>query len=218
MINVWLFMGPPGCGKGTQANLVKSKFKDTVHLSTGDLLRAEIKSNSDFGLRVKSYVEQGKLVPDDLILDIFSRAVSSYNNISSVILDGFPRTLPQAKSLAAQCLDSSLNLSGALWFNISSDVIVKRASTRRVCINCGEIYNIITKRPSVDGVCDKCSGSVVHRKDDMESIILDRLTTYAHDTEPLRNFYSSANQLFDIDAEKDSVFVHDQILTILKKM
>lgn len=218
MISIWLFMGPPGCGKGTQASLIKSQYTDIYHLSTGDLLRSEIKANSVFGQRVKSFVEIGKLVPDELVLDIFSRTVSNFPSGSSVILDGFPRTLNQAESLSLQCSTNSFNLAGALWFNISSKVIVQRAVSRRVCVDCGEIYNTESKVPKILWNCDKCGGKVLHRKDDTEEIVSDRLLTYSKDTEPLKKFYSHKDLLFEIDAQEDTLLVQAQILRLLKKM
>lgn len=217
MISVWLFMGPPGCGKGTQASLLKSKLSNVNHLSTGDLLRSEIKSNSSLGVTVKSFVEAGKLVPDELILDIFSKTISEYASDSIVILDGFPRTTNQAESLLSECLKRNIVLEGALWFNVSNSVILNRTVSRRVCSDCGEIYNISSKVPAVGMICDKCGGDVVHRKDDTFDIVSDRLATYEKDTEPLKKLFLSKNLLINIDAHEDSNLVQQQILRILKK-
>jgi adenylate kinase len=189
-----IFLGPPGAGKGTLAGLV-SKELGIPQISTGDIFRDAIKRETQLGKKVKEIVSRGDLVPDALTVDLVKERLAQPDAAKGYILDGFPRTIPQAEALAEfQSLDAAIN------FVISDEAVVKRLSGRRVCRNCGAIYNVVNMPSKVEGVCDKCGGPLYIRDDDSVESIKNRLEVYKKQTEPLIRFYGEKKMLKDVDS------------------
>lgn len=188
-----IFLGPPGAGKGTLADLAVDLLK-IPHISTGDLFRAAVKEGSPLGLRVKDILASGGLVPDELTIDIVRERLGRSDAATGWILDGFPRTIPQAEALEAlEPADKAVN------FHVADEVVIGRLSTRRVCRACGKIYNVRNMRPKVEGVCDACGGEVYTRDDDKESSIKTRLENYNRQTAPLIDWFGAKGKLVTID-------------------
>lgn len=217
--SIWLFMGPPGCGKGTQASKLKFEGK-AEHLSTGELLRAAIKSNSPLGLKVQEYVDSGSLVPDSVMLDIVIDAILKFDGKLPLILDGYPRTRSQGESLfdVMTRYSDKFNLKGAIWFKIDQEVLIKRVVGRRTCSSCGAIYNIELKPPAIAGICDLCGGQLIHRKDDTAETIQKRVNVYNQETKPLLEYIRSFANVFELDADRPENIIFDEIVNYLKKM
>ena len=182
-------MGPPGGGKGTQAEILSEKFS-IPHISTGAIIRGAIREKTQLGIVAESYIEKGQLVPDELVIDMISQRLSEKDCENGYILDGFPRTLPQACAMD----EIGIKLDAALNLVVPDDVIVKRLSGRRECKKCAAPYHIEFNPPKEDGVCDKCGGNLIIRDDDVPEIIRQRLDVYHQQTEPLIGFYKE-NQL-----------------------
>lgn len=192
-------MGPPGSGKGTQAQRVDEK-RGLVQLSSGHVLRTEIKEGSEIGRKAKEYVESGGLVPDEVITGVMLAAVDRLGAETGFILDGFPRTAPQAEALSAGLKERGWDVDGVLDFQMPDETIIQRLGGRRVCSKCGATYNVEFLPPKQDGVCDSCGGEVIQRKDDMPDVIKNRLETYRAQTAPLVEYYSNRGFLHRIDA------------------
>ncbi|MBI4722673.1 MAG: nucleoside monophosphate kinase [Candidatus Stahlbacteria bacterium] len=190
-----IFLGPPGCGKGTQAQKLGNELKITL-IATGDLLRDAIKDkNSEMGKKVKSYVETGALVPDDIIIQLIQHKIDMLNTF---ILDGFPRTIEQAKQL-----ERITKIDKVIYFICSSEVIVARLSNRRICPKCAKVYNLITNPPTNNGICNNCKSTLEVRKDDTEPVIRERIQVYERQTLPLIKFYDQ--RLITIDASINDI-------------
>ena len=188
-----IFLGPPGAGKGTLADLAVDELK-LPHISTGDLFRAAVKDGTPLGLKVKDILASGGLVPDDLTIALVRERLAQPDAARGWILDGFPRTIPQAEALEAlEPADKAVN------FDVPDNVVVDRLSTRRVCRACGKIYNVKGMPPKKEGVCDVCGGEVYTRDDDKESSIRTRLENYRKQTEPLIAWFGGRGKLVTID-------------------
>ena len=188
-----IFLGPPGAGKGTLADLAVDELK-LPHISTGDLFRAAVKDGTPLGLKVKDILASGGLVPDDLTIALVRERLAQPDAARGWILDGFPRTIPQAEALEAlEPADKAVN------FDVPDNVVVDRLSTRRVCRACGKIYNVKGMPPKKEGVCDVCGGEVYTRDDDKESSIRTRLENYRKQTEPLIAWFGGKGKLVTID-------------------
>lgn len=192
-----IFIGAPGSGKGTQASklVAERSFK---HISTGDLLRSEIAKSSPLGLEVKKVMDEGKLVSDDLVIRLLQANV----NLSSFqyIFDGYPRNIAQAQTLDKEVLKGSPSL--AVYYEIDMAKLVARLTNRRTCKNCGAIYNLISKKPKVTGVCDQCGSSdLVQRADDKEEVITNRLQVFKDTVDPVLKYYQDLGRLMKVDAE-----------------
>lgn len=209
-----ILIGPPGAGKGTQAASVKAEY-GIAHISTGDILRENVQNSTKLGLSAKSYMETGKLVPDDLIIEMIEERLAAPDCKNGFLLDGFPRTPQQAEALDLLLTKKSLSLDIVLLFEISDEEVLKRLSSRRICSSCGEIYNVITRPERTAGVCDICAGRVIQREDDKESIVRSRLGIYHAQSVPLVAYYSAKGLLRRIDAAgaKDTAL---KFLTSLK--
>lgn len=188
-----ILLGAPGAGKGTQAEKICEKYGIPA-VSTGNIIREALKNGTDMGLKAKSYIDAGKLVPDDVVIGIIKDRLSEDDCKNGFILDGFPRTIPQAEMFTKICSDVKV-----VNFEIAIDAVIKRLSTRRVCKSCGENFNILTLPPKVEGKCDKCGGELFQRDDDKEESIMHRMEVYHEQTEPLINFYREKGQITDID-------------------
>ena len=191
-----ILLGAPGAGKGTQAEILKEKLGIPT-ISTGNILREAVKNETPLGLEAKGYMESGKLVPDALVISIIEERLKEDDCKNGFILDGFPRTIPQAEALQA----AGVQIDKALEIAVSDDVIVSRLSGRRVCIKCGAPYHMISCPPPADNVCPKCGGEIITRKDDLPETILQRLDTYHAQTEPLKGFYGDQGKLAVVNGE-----------------
>lgn len=194
-----ILIGPPGAGKGTQASSIQQVYP-VAHISTGDILRENVKSGTELGATAKAFMDGGKLVPDDLIIAMMRSRLAQDDARAGFILDGFPRTIAQAEALDALLRELAISLDAVVLLEISDDVVVKRLTSRRVCSSCGAIYNAVAHPPKQEGVCDICGGSVVQRDDDKESVIRNRLSVYHEQTSPLVEYYCNKQMLRRIDA------------------
>ncbi len=206
-----IFLGPPGVGKGTVAKLL---LKDLAipQISTGDLLREAVKENSPLGKEAKSYMDSGKLVPDNLVIDLIKKRISNEDCKKGFILDGFPRTIPQAESLEI----NNIKIDKVLNFIASKKTIIERLSGRRICKNCNAIYHIKNIPPKKEGVCDKCGGKLIQRDDDKPEAIERRLEVYKKQTEPLIEYYKKKGILVDIDTERPLPNILNDVLNAVK--
>jgi adenylate kinase len=198
-----ILLGAPGSGKGTQASRLVSELGYN-HLSTGDLLRKEIKSESELGKKVQGIMDAGKLVDDDTVLELLNANCDLSSSV--YIFDGFPRNGEQAKALDSVVLKDAK--SKAVYFEIDLDMLAARLTNRRTCSGCGEIYNLLSKAPSQEGVCDKCGGELTQRKDDNEETVKTRLQVFKETIDPVLAHYEASGRLARIDASKEpeSVF------------
>lgn len=189
-----ILLGAPGAGKGTQAKIISEKL-NVPHISTGDIFRANIKGNTPLGIRVKEYMDRGDLVPDELTVEIVKDRLGNSDCAKGFILDGFPRTIPQAEYLDNVLREMGINLDVALQIEVKDEEIIDRMSGRRVCTNCGATYNVVFNPPKVEGICDVCKTPVIQRADDSAETVLNRLETYHKQTQPLIDYYKAAGKL-----------------------
>ncbi len=195
-----ILMGPPGVGKGTQAKKIAAVY-DIPQISTGDILRDAIVNDTQLGRQAKQYMDAGRLVPDELILDLMEDTLASDHCKQGFILDGFPRTVPQAEGLNNLLEKLEITLDAVLVLDVDEDVIVNRLSNRRSCPECGAIYNLQTTPPENDEQCDNCGTDLIQRSDDMPETIKNRLRVYREETAPVINFYNQHNLVETIDGE-----------------
>ena len=205
-----ILLGPPGAGKGTQASSIVSEYGIT-HISTGDIFRHNIKNETELGKKVKSYLDNGQLVPDELTIDLVWDRLSKDDCKNGFLLDGFPRTINQAEALQKGLEERGLKLDKVINIDVDKNILVKRLSGRRVCKNCGETYHIDNKPTLKDGVCDKCSGEVIQRADDNEKTVLDRIEVYEKQTFPLIDFYKNLGLILTVDGTLSIEDVFSQI-------
>jgi len=191
-----ILLGAPGAGKGTQAEIL-SRMCNIPAISTGNILRAAMKNGTPVGLKAKEYVDSGKLVPDDVIIGIVRERITEDDCKNGYILDGMPRTIPQAKALE----ETGIDIDAALSLEISDEAIVERMAGRRVCKNCGATYHIVNIPPKVEGKCDSCGGDLIIRNDDMPETVKERLAVYHRETEPLKVFYTERGRLKTVDSD-----------------
>ncbi|MFC1500967.1 adenylate kinase [Elusimicrobiota bacterium] len=196
-----ILLGPPGAGKGTQAKLIASKF-NLPHISTGDMFRETSSSGSELGKKLQRYMSEGKLVPDDVVIEVVRTRLTKADCKSGFLLDGFPRTVVQAKALDKNLSKEEKKIDLVLSIILDSEEIVKRLSSRRVCESCGASFNTISQPTKVEGICDLCDGKVVQRKDDNPETIRQRLKVYEEQTSPLIEYYSKNGILSQIDGSK----------------
>jgi len=205
-----ILMGAPGAGKGTQAEVI-SNHLNIPTISTGNCLRAAVKNGTELGLKAKADMDNGRLVPDDVVIAIIKERLSEDDCKNGYILDGFPRTIPQAEALVAMGID----IDKVIDLEVADEVIESRLSGRRVCEGCGNSYHMDYKRPAVEGICDACGGKLVIRKDDEPQTIRDRLSVYHAQTEPLKEFYSNMGKLFIVEGQDE---VSDTSALVLKTL
>ena len=189
-----IMLGAPGAGKGTQAEIL-SRELNIPTISTGNILRAAMKNGTPVGLKAKQYVESGKLVPDDVIIGIMEERLAEPDCVNGYILDGMPRTIPQAEALEKAGIDIDVALS----IEISDEEIITRMSGRRTCADCSTTFHVVTNPPKVEGICDKCGGKLTIRKDDAAETVKARLDVYHAETEPLKAFYTERGKLRCVD-------------------
>lgn len=212
-----VLLGAPGAGKGTVAKSL-TDFDGSVQISTGDILRNAVKAGSELGKKAKGYMERGELVPDDLIMDIMEARMKEPDCQKGFLLDGFPRTIPQAEALKKLFEKIGMKLDAAINLDVPTDVILDRLTTRRTCSNpdCQEIYNIKSKPPKEDGTCFKCGSPAVQRADETEEAIKQRLATYNEKTAPLIDFYKKEGLLKTISSLSSEEIV-EQVKAAVKK-
>ena len=189
-----ILLGAPGAGKGTQAEIL-GRLLSIPTISTGNILRAAMKEGTEVGLKAKSYVESGKLVPDDVIIDIIKERLSQPDCVNGYILDGVPRTIAQAETMETM----GVAIDCALSIEVSDQVIIDRMSGRRTCKNCSATFHVVTNIPKVEGVCDFCGGELTIRADDAPETVKARLDVYHAETEPLKDFYAQRGKLKTVD-------------------
>lgn len=211
-----ILLGPPGAGKGTQAKRVIEEF-DIPHISTGDIFRKNIKEKTELGQKVEGLLAEGKLVPDELTIEIVWDRLDQEDCKNGFLLDGFPRTIPQAEALDKGLAKRGLKLDRVLNIDVDKDSLVKRLSGRRVCPNCGASYHIDNNPPKVEGICDVCQTPVIQREDDKEQTVLDRIKVYDSQTKPLVDFYSKQDLVFTVDGTLPIDEITNKLVTELKK-
>lgn len=193
-----ILLGAPGAGKGTQAEKICEKLNIPA-ISTGNILRAAVKDGTEMGLKAKSYMDAGQLVPDEVVIGIIKDRLNDDDCKNGFILDGFPRTIPQAQAL----LDSGVDIDKVIDIEVPDEAITKRMSGRRVCSKCANSYHIEYKKPKVEGICDACGGELIQRKDDAPQTVLDRLVEYHKMTEPLKGFYENLGKLKVVEGQEN---------------
>lgn len=211
-----ILLGPPGAGKGTQAEYISEKF-NLAHTSTGDILRAAIKAETEVGKKAKEFVESGKLVPDSIILDLIEEVIKKSEK-EGFLFDGFPRTIEQAEGLEKLLKNNNMKIDRVLNLKVESEAIIKRLVSRRVCGNCKATYNLLSKPPKKEGICDVCGGKLIQRKDDSRDVIENRINVYNKQTKPLIEFYKERGILSDIDAGKTPDEVDNEIQEVLSSI
>ena len=193
-----ILLGAPGAGKGTQAEVI-SEHLHIPTISTGNIIREALKSGSELGEKARSYMDKGALVPDEIVIGIIKERLAEDDCQNGFILDGFPRTIPQAEALDRM----GVIIDRVIDIEVADDVIARRVSGRRVCLACGATYHIDYKKPSVDGVCDKCGDTLVQRKDDHPDTVKDRLRVYHEQTEPLKSYYAQSGKLKIVEGQEE---------------
>lgn len=207
-----VLLGPPGAGKGTLAQLLKDSL-DITHISTGDILREEMKEGTELGQEAKKYIDNGELVPDELVTKLIENRFKSGQEMKpSFMLDGFPRTKQQAIDLDRILADVNKPLDVALYMKSTLPVLIQRLTGRRVCKNCGLLYHIVNKPPKKEGVCDVCQGELYQRADDNKDTIETRMDVYMKSTMPIIEYYKNQRILIEVDADKDSDTVQEILM------
>ncbi|MES9962615.1 MAG: adenylate kinase [Candidatus Sedimenticola sp. 20ELBAFRAG] len=201
-----ILLGAPGAGKGTVAKMLTA-IDGSVQISTGDILRGAVKEGTELGKQAEAFMKAGDLVPDELIMGIMKERLQEDDCKSGYLLDGFPRTIPQAEQLKTLLADIGDQLDAAVNLDVPRDVILDRLTTRRTCVGCGAIYNVKSMPPKVEGVCDKCGAEVVQRDDETEEAISNRLDVYNEKTAPLADFYRNEGMLMDVNATSSDAVV-----------
>ena len=192
-----ILLGAPGAGKGTQAEVICEKFNIPT-ISTGNILREAIKNGTEMGLKAKSYIDNGDLVPDEVVIGIINDRLAAEDCADGFILDGFPRTIPQAEALD----NMGIKIDCALSIEVADEKIMQRLSGRRVCGKCGASYHIDYKKPAKEGICNICGAELVQRNDDKPETIADRLSVYHKQTEPLKDYYKKAGKLIIVEGQE----------------
>ena len=209
-----IMLGAPGAGKGTQAKKIADKYQ-IPHISTGDIFRANIKNGTELGMKAKTYMDQGLLVPDELVVDLVVDRLAQEDCVNGCVLDGFPRTIPQAECLDAALAEKGDAIDYAVDVDVPDENIINRMSGRRACVACGATYHIVHIPTKVEGVCDRCGESLILRDDDKPETVKKRLDVYHAQTQPLIDYYTSKNVLKSVDGTVDMEDVFQAIVNIL---
>ena len=209
-----IMLGAPGAGKGTQAKQIADKYS-IPHISTGDIFRANIKNGTELGKKAKQYMDQGALVPDELTCDLVMDIIQQDDCKNGFVLDGFPRTIPQAEALDAALGKINEKMDYAIDVDVPDENIVNRMSGRRACLNCGATYHLISIPPKVEGICDRCGSEIVLREDDKPETVQKRLKVYHEQTQPLIDYYKNQGILKSVDGTQPMDEVFKAIVTIL---
>jgi adenylate kinase len=209
-----IMLGAPGAGKGTQAKQIADKY-NIPHISTGDIFRANIKQGTELGKKAKSYMDAGALVPDELVVDLVVDRIGQDDCNNGFVLDGFPRTIPQAESLSEALKKINEKMDYAIDVDVPDENIVNRMSGRRACVNCGATYHIVTIPTKVEGICDRCGSETILRDDDKPETVQKRLAVYHEQTQPLIDYYKEEGILHSVDGTQDMEKVFADITAIL---
>ena len=209
-----IMLGAPGAGKGTQAQMICEKY-NIPHISTGDLFRSNIKNGTELGKKAKEYMDKGQLVPDELTVELLLDRVANEDCKDGYVLDGFPRTIPQADVLDKELTKLSDKIDFAIDVEVPDENIVRRMSGRRACLKCGATYHIEHIPPKQEGICDRCGSELVQRDDDKPETVQNRLSVYHEQTQPLIEYYNGKNILKTVDGTKDMNDVFEDIVKIL---
>lgn len=210
-----VLLGPPGSGKGTQAKMIAEKF-NVKHISTGDILREHVRNGTELGKEAKKYMDAGQLVPDSILIGIIKDRLSKPDVAGGYMLDGYPRTIPQAEALDKILPELKQKIDVVLNIDVPDEELVRRLSGRRMCM-CGRSYHIIFNPPKVPGKCDECGGELYHRDDDKEEAILNRLKVYKQQTQPLIDYYTKAGLIANINGAGEINQIFDEISKVLSK-
>ena len=197
-----IMLGAPGAGKGSQASRIATEYQ-LPHISTGDIFRANLKEETELGKKAKSFMDKGELVPDDITIAMLLERIHKEDCKNGYILDGFPRTIPQAEALKEALAKKNEKIDLALDVEATDELIIKRMAGRRTCPSCGAIYHIVTLQPKVEGKCDRCGADLIQRKDDNEETVKNRLKIYHEIKEPLISYYKKEGILEEIDGAED---------------
>ena len=209
-----IMLGAPGAGKGTQAKMIADKYS-IPHISTGDIFRANIKNGTELGNKAKTYMDQGLLVPDELVVDLVVDRVAQEDCANGYVLDGFPRTIPQAESLDAALEKLGSKVDFAINVEVPDENIINRMSGRRACVACGATYHIVHIPTKVEGICDRCGKELILRDDDKPETVKKRLDVYHEQTQPLIDYYNGKDVLVEVDGTQDMNDVFADIVKIL---
>lgn len=209
-----IMLGAPGAGKGTQAKKIAAKYS-IPHISTGDIFRANIKNGTELGKKAKTYMDQGLLVPDELVVDLVVDRVNQEDCQNGYVLDGFPRTIPQAEALDKALAQLGQKVDYAIDVDVPDENIVRRMSGRRACVTCGATYHLEYAPTKAEGICDTCGGELILRDDDKPETVQKRLGVYHEQTQPLIEYYTNAGILKTVDGTVDIDVVFDAIIEIL---
>ena len=209
-----IMLGAPGAGKGTQAKKIAEKYQ-IPHISTGDIFRSNIKEGTELGMKAKAYMDQGGLVPDELTIGMLMDRIQKDDCKNGYVLDGFPRTIPQAESLTNALNERNQKIDYAVNVDVPDENIVNRMSGRRACLSCGATYHIVYKPSKVEGICDVCGDKLVLRDDDKPETVKKRLSVYHDQTQPLIDYYKEAGVLANVDGTQDMEKVFSDIAAVL---
>ncbi|MBM7650335.1 adenylate kinase [Bacillus ectoiniformans] len=210
-----VLMGLPGAGKGTQAERIVEKY-DVPHISTGDMFRAAMKEGTELGLKAKSFMDQGELVPDEVTIGIVRERLSKADCETGFLLDGFPRTVAQADALESMLADLGKKIDYVINVDVDKDILMARLTGRRICKSCGATYHLVYNPPAAEGTCDRCGGELYQRADDNEETVQNRLDVNLKQTEPLLDFYREKGYLKDIDGQQEIHQVFEDIDGLLQ--
>ena len=209
-----IMLGAPGAGKGTQAKKISVKY-EIPHISTGDIFRANIKGGTELGMKAKAFMDQGQLVPDEITIGMLLDRIKEDDCKNGYVLDGFPRTIPQAESLTKALTELGDKIDWAVNVDVPDENIISRMSGRRACLGCGQTYHIVYNAPKQEGICDACGEALVLRDDDKPETVKKRLEVYHKQTQPLIDYYRTAGVLAEVDGTKDLENVFQDIVKIL---
>ena len=209
-----IMLGAPGAGKGTQAKKISAKY-EIPHISTGDIFRANIKGGTELGMKAKAFMDQGQLVPDEITIGMLLDRIKEDDCKNGYVLDGFPRTIPQAESLTKALTELGDKIDWAVNVDVPDENIISRMSGRRACLGCGQTYHIVYNAPKQEGICDACGEALVLRDDDKPETVKKRLEVYHKQTQPLIDYYRTAGVLAEFDGTKDLENVFQDIVKIL---
>lgn len=210
-----IILGAPGAGKGTQAKILSERYQ-VPHISTGDIFRSNIKEGTPLGIEAKKYIDDGKLVPDSLTIEIVKERIAREDCKKGFVLDGFPRTIPQAEYLDKALAEMKVKLSTVLNLFVEDGEILKRLTARRVCPKCGSSYHLLYNPPASGDICKECSAKVIQRDDDTKETVLERLSTYHDQTEPLINYYRKKGLLITVVGQEEINDTTEEVFKALK--
>ena len=207
-----ILLGAPGAGKGTQAEIISETLRIPT-ISTGNIIREALRSGTELGRKAKGYMDSGQLVPDDIVIGIIRDRLAQPDCADGFILDGFPRTIPQAEALDRM----GVAIDRVIEIEVADDTIARRVSGRRICPSCGSSYHVDYKRPTVEGICDRCGDTLVQRQDDRPDTVRERLSVYHEQTEPLKSYYAAAGKLFVVEGQEEIADTSRLVLAALEQ-